>query len=109
MTAKYGEFNADGSIKTEPDECPVSGHFVNPRNSVRERIADTPYFVRVWDGVYEDVTPTQRGHWKANVPKTEPVAPDGDAPADVDPTQPSGVLPTGQSSDMPSTKKGGVK
>lgn len=69
--AKYGEYNADGSIKSEPDECPVSGHSVSPRNSVRERIADTAYFVRVWDGVYEDVTPTQRGQWKANVPKAE--------------------------------------
>lgn len=68
---KYGKYADNGAIEYEADECILTGRFVDPRNSVREKVTGTPFFYRVIDSQYERVTNVMRGHWKANAPKEE--------------------------------------
>lgn len=42
-----GEFNTDGSVKTDVSHCALSGRFLRSIHSTRYRIVDTPYFYRV--------------------------------------------------------------
>lgn len=42
-----GEFDADGSVKTDVSHCALSGRFLRSIHSTRYRIAGTPYFYRV--------------------------------------------------------------
>lgn len=42
-----GEFNTDGSLKTDVSHCALSGRFLRSIHSTRYRLAGTPYFYRV--------------------------------------------------------------
>lgn len=42
-----GEFNTNGSVKTDVSHCALSGRFLRSIHSTRYRLADTPYFYRV--------------------------------------------------------------
>lgn len=64
----YGEYNADGSIKTPVDECAITGRYVDNSNSARERVPGTDVFYRIRQTVYEDVTDDQRREIWANAP-----------------------------------------
>lgn len=69
MATIYGEYNADGSIKTNPDTCAVTGLYVDKHNSVRERVPGTDVFYRIRQSVYEDVTDEQRQSIRAQSPQ----------------------------------------
>jgi len=42
-----GEFNTDGSLKTDVTHCALSGKYVESAHSTRYRVVGTSYFYRV--------------------------------------------------------------
>lgn len=70
--SKFGK-----SGEREATECVLTGHFVDPRNSVRQSLPGGKYFVRILSGQYDHVTPELLAQW-ATQAEAE------DAPAVVD-------------------------
>lgn len=64
---KYGKTRSDGSVEVEPNECILTGRYVDPGNSVSERVKDTPYFWRVVGGQYDRVTDEDRARWRDEI------------------------------------------
>lgn len=62
-----GEFNADGSVKTEAPMCAVTGLRATGNHQTRYRIAGTPYFYRVLSDVDHLVTEEWRTEFEGKV------------------------------------------
>lgn len=66
---RFGEYNADGSVKTEADECILTGRKLGKPydTTVRERVINTPFFYRVLGSQYHRVTDELRAEWQAEM------------------------------------------
>lgn len=60
-----GELNENGSIKTEADECALSGNIVLGEHSQMHRIKDTQYFFRILSDYENRLTPEKRAEIEA--------------------------------------------
>jgi len=70
MGRRFGKTKADGSVEIEPNECVLTGRFVNPDNSVSVRVKGTPYFFRIVGGQANRMTDELRAQWEGEA-KTE--------------------------------------
>jgi hypothetical protein len=64
MGRRFGKTKADGSVEIEPNECVLTGRFVNPDNSVSVRVKDTTYFFRIVGGQADRMTDELRAQWE---------------------------------------------
>lgn len=72
--AKFGKYNADGSVEREATECALTGMAVSVEDgSVRENVKGTLYFYRVHGSQYGNLTDEHR-EVLAQLAKTAPDA-----------------------------------
>ncbi len=62
-----GEFNEDGSLKTDVTECALSHAPVKGIHSIRYRIASTRYFYRILTDMIHQFTDEKRAELEAAV------------------------------------------
>lgn len=62
-----GEFNADGSVKTDAPMCAVTGLRAAGNHQTRYRITGTPYFYRVLSDVDHLITDGWRAEFEGKV------------------------------------------
>lgn len=65
--ARFGKYAADGSVEIEADVCILTErHLTAPfENTIRQRVAGTPWFYRIVGGQYDRVTPGMLALWDA--------------------------------------------
>lgn len=63
-----GEYDSDGNVKVEANECAVSGQPVLGEHNIMQRIAGTPYFYRYLSDYEHRLTADKRKEIEALVP-----------------------------------------
>lgn len=71
--AKFGEYNPDGSVKVEADECALTGRKLSKPfdNTIRQRFSNTPYFVRYLGSQQHLVTDELLTEWQREIKGNE--------------------------------------
>ena len=70
-----GELNSDGTVKTEADECALTGRPVLGRHSIMQQISGTPYYFRYLSDFQRSLTPEVMASIVALVPNEQIASP----------------------------------